>query len=320
MHVVSLSNHVVRKALQLSLNEMAVLCDIKQMSQDPKYGFWCTKSKDKIGEWLDLSRATVFNCIKTLEEKGYLEKSNIGLRPSTFIYNLDLAQDEIGIYIKNNDVALISAKMKSILDGQSKNYTIQNLDTPSKIYTTTVQNLDGNSLNFRPKNIIDNNKEIHTQESEPKFCIKSEKGKETYMSDFVAINKTSKLWGFDSEKYNQSFLCSFLNDKDRILVKTGISEYDCIIKDSFLSYLLTNHQSHYEAFKRNYKDVQDVLLNEFFRFYNLEKFEEIKNVNRALRTTYDILLNKNAFSKKESITTSPTVFELTEEQKQALRT
>jgi len=123
MEVINLSNHSVRKALQLSLNEMAVLCDIKKMSQNRKFNYWCIKSKDKIADWLDLSRATVFRAIDTLLLKGYIEKSEKGLRLSTFASEIDLAQDEIGIYIKNNDVELISAKMKSILSSQSQNDT-----------------------------------------------------------------------------------------------------------------------------------------------------------------------------------------------------
>jgi len=163
MDIISLSNHIIRKALCLSLNEMAVLCDIKQMSQNPKYGYQCVKSKDRIAEWLDLSRATVFNAINTLITKGFLERTAIGLKPTQFIFDLDSCQEEIGIYIKNNDVEMISKKVLEVLDG------------PSKIYTTTVQNLDGDSLKFRlgqskiytqdihidiPEKVRKNNKEI----------------------------------------------------------------------------------------------------------------------------------------------------------------
>jgi uncharacterized phage protein (TIGR02220 family) len=137
MHIISLNNHIVRKALCLSLNEMAVLCDIKQMSQNPEYGYTCIKSKDKIAEWLDLSRATVFNAIKTLETRGYIERTNIGIRPTQFIYNLDMCQEEIGLYIQKGDLKFITKKVEQLLDGQSKNYT------------PTVQNLDSDSLKFR---------------------------------------------------------------------------------------------------------------------------------------------------------------------------
>jgi len=137
MQIVSLNNHIVRKALCLSLNEMAVLCDIKQMSQSPEYGYTCIKSKDKIAEWLDLSRATVFNAIKALELKGYVERNDKGVRPTKFIIDLDMSQDEIGIYIQKGDLTFITKKVETLLDGQSKNYT------------STVQNLDSDSLKIR---------------------------------------------------------------------------------------------------------------------------------------------------------------------------
>lgn len=138
MDIIHLSNHVVRKALSLSLNEMAVLCDIKKMSQNPEFGYQCIKSKDKIAEWLDVSRATVFNAIKTLESKGLIIRTEAGLKPTQLIYNMDTSE-EIGLYIKNNDLEMITSKIKTLLDGPSKNYT------------TTVKNLDGDSLKIRPE-------------------------------------------------------------------------------------------------------------------------------------------------------------------------
>jgi hypothetical protein len=64
---------------------MAVLCDIKQMSQEQKFGYTCIKSKDKIAEWLDLGRSTVFTIIDTLITKGLIEKNEIGLKPTSFV-------------------------------------------------------------------------------------------------------------------------------------------------------------------------------------------------------------------------------------------
>jgi hypothetical protein len=115
MQIISLNNHIVRKALCLSLNEMAVLCDIKQMSQDQKYGYTCIKSKDKIAEWLDLSRTTVFTIIDTLIKKGLIEKNEIGLKPTSFVYQLDMCQDEIGLWLKNGAVELVTKKIQDLL-------------------------------------------------------------------------------------------------------------------------------------------------------------------------------------------------------------
>ena len=115
MQIISLNNHIVRKALCLSLNEMAVLCDIKQMSQEQKYGYTCIKSKDKIAEWLDLSRTTVFTIIDTLINKGLIEKNEIGLKPTSFVYQLDMCQEEIGLWLKNGGVELVAKKIQDLL-------------------------------------------------------------------------------------------------------------------------------------------------------------------------------------------------------------
>lgn len=133
MEIISLTNHIVRKALLLSLNEMAVLCDIKNMSKNPKFGYQCIKSKEKIADWLDLSRGTVFNALSTLESKGYIERTQIGLKLTQFIHDLDSCQEEIGIYIETNDVSMISKKVGQLLDEQYKNCipVVQNLDGDS---------------------------------------------------------------------------------------------------------------------------------------------------------------------------------------------
>jgi hypothetical protein len=146
MQIISLNNHIVRKALCLSLNEMAVLCDIKQMSQEQKYGYTCIKSKDKIAEWLDLSRSTVFTILETLIKKGYIEKNEIGLKPTSFIYQLDMCQEDIGLWLKNGGVELVTKKIQDILTpctdrpesglSPSRNWTqVYNIDNNNNIYT-----------------------------------------------------------------------------------------------------------------------------------------------------------------------------------------
>lgn len=141
--MISCDTHVIRKALRLSLNEMAVLCDIHQMSQNPKYGYWCVKSKDKMSEWLDLSRDTVFRAIKTLKDKGYVISNNEGhLKCTQFIFDIESAQDEIAIFIRNNDTELITAKMQELI--QSENHT------QSEIATIPSENRTNDRLKIRP--------------------------------------------------------------------------------------------------------------------------------------------------------------------------
>jgi len=137
MNLISCDNHIVRKALGLSLNEMAVLCDIEQMSRNREFGGWCIKSKDKIADWLDLNRDTVFKIIKTLVVKGYVEKSSQmnGYRPTDFILKLMTSQ-EIAFLIRNGQFSLVSANVKSLMGGLTPS------DAPSGKPTMTVGKTD----------------------------------------------------------------------------------------------------------------------------------------------------------------------------------
>lgn len=139
MQIISLNNHIVRKALCLSLNEMAVLCDIKQMSQNPEFGYTCIKSKDKIAEWLDLSRSTVFLIIETLLKKGLIEKNEIGLKPSKQLLMLDMAQEDIGLWLKNGDMELITKKIQDVFDGRTDSPKI---GLPQSENRTQVYNIE----------------------------------------------------------------------------------------------------------------------------------------------------------------------------------
>lgn len=146
MQIISLNNHIVRKALCLSLNEMAVLCDIKQMSQDQKYGYTCIKSKDKIAEWLDLSRSTVFTIIDTLISKGLIEKNEIGLKPTTLIYQLDMCQEDIGLWLKNGGVELVTKKIQDLFTPCTDS-PISGL--PQSSFCTQVYNIDIKKENIK---------------------------------------------------------------------------------------------------------------------------------------------------------------------------
>lgn len=199
MQIISLSNHVVRKALQLSLSEMAVLCDVKQMSQSEKYSYWCIKSKDKMAEWLDLSRATVFNALNSLEAKGYIERSPIGVRPTKFIFDLDCAQEEIGIYIKNNEFELISAKIKESLNCESNNCT------GSLKIRRSVQKIDDDSLKIRrsqSKNYTQDNTE-NKREKEIDISLVGSNEATAKAQEKVKVPKATKTP--KQQKYSEDF-------------------------------------------------------------------------------------------------------------------
>jgi predicted transcriptional regulator len=140
--MISCDTHAIRKALNLSLNEMAVLCDIFVLCQNPRYGYWCVKSKDKIAEWLDLSRDTVYRAIGSLKKKGYITGNEQGhLRCSQYIFDIETAQEEIAILIRNNETELITAKMSKMLQSENQ--------TPSEIATTPSENQTMDRLKIR---------------------------------------------------------------------------------------------------------------------------------------------------------------------------
>ncbi len=93
MQIITLTNHVVRKALNLSLREMAVLCEILQHSQHPKNNFYCSKKVADIASWLDISGYETHFLIHCLTEKGYIIRDYIGVKPSQFIIDLEMSQD-----------------------------------------------------------------------------------------------------------------------------------------------------------------------------------------------------------------------------------
>ena len=189
MQIISLNNHIVRKALCLSLNEMAVLCDIKQMSQEQKFGYTCIKSKDKIADWLDLSRTTVFTIIDTLLKKGLIEKNEIGLKPTSFVYQLDMCQEDIGLWLKNGGVELVTKKIQDIL-----NPCTDSTDSvlPQSSFCTQVYNIDNSNNNTAPSpstfpiNPINDNHE-HRLEGGRAAAAPAE-------IDYRGLDESAKLW------------------------------------------------------------------------------------------------------------------------------
>lgn len=128
MELLSLNNHHVRKALLLSLNEMAVLCDIYMLSHKPEFDYWCIKSKAKMADWLDLNRDTIFKILNTLELKGYILREGDKCRCTNFIHNVATAQEEVALLVRNGDMVLLSVKMQELgivgISDQSEKPTI----------------------------------------------------------------------------------------------------------------------------------------------------------------------------------------------------
>jgi hypothetical protein len=112
MNVIDCNNHIIRKALRLSGNEMFVLNEIYILSNNIKYGGWCVKSKAKIAETLDLSERTVFQVIEKLHLFGLIEKNEHGhVCPSDFIRELSMERENIAVAISANGYSLATTKI-----------------------------------------------------------------------------------------------------------------------------------------------------------------------------------------------------------------
>lgn len=117
--MIDLNFHPIRKALCLSLNEMAVLKEIYDLSNNRKFKGWCIKSKDNLAESLDLSRRTIIDIIGALILKGFVERKPDNeqfLRPTEFILDLGSEKENWLIMFKSKDFTLISAKLQELMD------------------------------------------------------------------------------------------------------------------------------------------------------------------------------------------------------------
>jgi len=116
--MIDLNFHPLRKALQLSLNEMAVLKEVYELSNNTKFNGWCVKSRTKIADSLDLSRQCVITCLNTLQLKGYVEyNKELGMcKPTDMIRELAQERENIGIMIKTEGYEIMSIKLTEMVN------------------------------------------------------------------------------------------------------------------------------------------------------------------------------------------------------------
>lgn len=139
MEVISLQNHIIRKGLQLSLNEMAVLCSIKKMCTKKSLDYWCVQPNDEMAKYLDLEKTTVYRAIKSLELRGYIECERGKCRTSEFIQEID-SSEEIFISIKTDNSTFLAGKVQEYL-GEIITPKLQNaiLNNDSKLQNAILK-------------------------------------------------------------------------------------------------------------------------------------------------------------------------------------
>jgi hypothetical protein len=123
----SFLTHAIRKALCLSMTEMAVLDQVESLSNRAETQYSCIKSPDKIADDLDVDRATVFRAFKALTEKGYIEKMPRGYAPTDFIRDL-VCSEEVGLILKTRKGYLITAKVRELMGNAG--YVIRDEQAP----------------------------------------------------------------------------------------------------------------------------------------------------------------------------------------------
>lgn len=107
--------HPLRKALNLSMNEYAVLDSIMRLSNNTEFSGWCVISREKLAEALDLSKPTIIKIYDTLELKGLIIKNKIGhARPLQSFIDLFSPDSKINIQIATDDEILTSVNFFTV--------------------------------------------------------------------------------------------------------------------------------------------------------------------------------------------------------------
>lgn len=151
--MLDLTDHFLRKAYSLSLNEYAVLLEIYWLSHNSKYGGWCVASKEYIGETLDLKRDCVFNAIKKLIDLELVEKEpELKKLRTTDKFNSVLAE-------RRNFAMSIKTREEEIqILAQPK---LANFDAPSEKPTVTVGKTDDPTVGKTDATIITSSKYVN---------------------------------------------------------------------------------------------------------------------------------------------------------------
>jgi predicted transcriptional regulator len=118
--------HPLRKALNLSMNEYAVLDSIMKLSNNTEYSGWCIISRDRLADALDLSKPTIIKIYDTLEIKGLIIKNKIGhARPIQSYIDLFATENEIlsSVNIFTNGKETLPPVVKKINHNRLRNFT-----------------------------------------------------------------------------------------------------------------------------------------------------------------------------------------------------
>ena len=123
--------------------------EIYFLSHNIRFGGWCVASKKYIADFLDLSERTVFESIKTLEQKGYIEKNEYG-KVRTLDEINETIKPLIGDYAKIAEpMQKLQSDHEKIAEPLCKNFIapMQKLQT-SIIYSKTISKTLNTNTSF----------------------------------------------------------------------------------------------------------------------------------------------------------------------------
>jgi hypothetical protein len=147
-------NHILRKALQLSLKEMAILSDITRLSWNSRTDGWCIKSRRSMADYLDLPLRSVQEAMQALYRKGYIEYpddlgvSDSRVRCTEFIYQIReleevtfvMTDEKGGMFLASSDFFTKIKEVNPEYDDERLNKYLKQSD-PMQVSHTPHANL-----------------------------------------------------------------------------------------------------------------------------------------------------------------------------------
>jgi hypothetical protein len=143
--------HPLRKAMNLSMHEYAVLDCIYHLSNNTKFGGWAIITKQRIADDLDLSKQSILNIIDSLIIKGFVikEPTTKYLRASEFYCN--------AIQNKSNWI-VASTENEQFISGKESLPLVNNLSQDGKEnIPSSVKKLYHDGKKTLPNNNSNNN-------------------------------------------------------------------------------------------------------------------------------------------------------------------
>ena len=192
----TITNHVARIALDLSMNEYAVADLIYHLSNNPKSSIpgWCYATKETMAEMLGLSKQSIHNILNTLLEKEIITKNE----ETAYLRANELWYQTVVIK-QREDSSPIGKKVHS----DSK----ESLPSVKKVYSDSKESLLGgskDSLHYNDNTNNDSNNDISTNVDNGQAVVLAE-AETSLVIDGKTFNETIYLFKPVNPSVNRLF-------------------------------------------------------------------------------------------------------------------